>query len=123
MGEKQLPRAVTVIKLIINNVTLIADLENCMMNNGITSVVSDIPNGICMLKMYVEPPSLSLEKCKTGCLDASRCYAIDYSSKSCIEYMYQKVTSKCYFGRETVFINHKGMVFRCLASNLGNNYI
>lgn len=112
MGENQLPRAVTVIKLIINNVTLIADLENCMMNNGITSVVSDIPNGICILKIYDKPP-LTLEKCKTGCLDESRCYAIEHSSTSCIEYMYQNVTSKCNFGRRTVFINHKGMVFRC----------
>lgn len=111
MGENQLPRAVTVINLIINNVTLIADLENCMMNNRITSVVSDEQNGICELRRTSDP--ITLEKCKTGCLDESRCYAIEHSSTSCIEYMYQNVTSKCNFGRRTVFINHKGMVFRC----------
>lgn len=88
--------------------SMTTDLENCMMNNGITSVVSDIPNGICILKIYDKPP-LTLEKCKTGCLDESRCYAIEHSSTSCIEYMYQNVTSKCNFGRRTVFINHKGL--------------
>lgn len=118
MGEKQLPRAVTVIKLIINNVTLIADLENCMMNNGITSVVSDRKNGICELR---STPNLTLEECKSGCLKDSRCYAIEHSSSSCKDLMY--MYKKCSFGRHTLFINHKGMVFRCLASNLGNNYI
>lgn len=111
MGEKQLPRAVTVIKLIINNVTLIADLENCMMNNGITSVVSDIPNGICELRSK-NASLITLEECKSGCLKESRCYAIEYSS-FCKEYMYKYETSRCYFGRGTVFIDHKGMVFSC----------
>lgn len=118
MGEKQLPRAVTVIKLIINNVTLIADLENCMMNNGITSVVSDRKNGICDLR---STPNLTLEECKSGCLKDSRCYAIEHLSSSCKDLMY--MYKQCSFGRHTLFINHKGMVFRCLASNLGNNYI
>lgn len=108
MGEKQLPRAVTVIKLIINNVTLIADLENCMMNNGITSVVSDRKNGICELR---STPNLTLEECKSGCLKDSRCYAIEHSSSSCKDLMY--MCKQCSFGRHTLFINHKGMVFRC----------
>lgn len=110
MGEKQLPRAVTVIKLIINNVTLIADLENCMMNNGITSVVNNRTNGICELRSTA---NLTLEECKSGCLKDSRCYAIEHSSSSCREHMYKHPTSRCYFWRDTKYIDHKGMVFRC----------
>lgn len=111
MGENQLPRAVTVINLIINNVTLIADLENCMMNNRITSVVSDEQNGICELRRTSDP--ITLEKCKTGCLDDSRCYAIENLINTCIQYIYKQVTRKCDFSRGAVFITHKGMIFRC----------
>lgn len=87
--------------------SMTTDLENCMMNNGITSVVSDIPNGICELRSK-DASLITLEECKSGCLKESRCYAIEYSS-FCKEYMYKHETSRCYFGRGTVFIDHKGL--------------
>lgn len=88
--------------------SITTDLENCMMNNRITSVVSDIPNGICELRRTRDP--ITLEECKTGCLDDSRCYAIENSIETCIQYIYKHLqTTQCYFLRGTVFITHKGL--------------
>lgn len=84
--------------------SMTTDLENCMMNNGITSVVNNITNGICELR---STPNLTLEKCKSGCLKDSRCYAIEHSSSSCKDLMY--MYKQCSFGRNTLFINHKGL--------------
>lgn len=84
--------------------SMTTDLENCMMNNGITSVVSDRKNGICELR---STPNLTLEECKSGCLKDSRCYAIEHSSSSCKDLMY--MYKQCSFGRFTLFINHKGL--------------
>lgn len=84
--------------------SMTTDLENCMMNNGITSVVSDRKNGICELR---STPNLTLEECKSGCLKDSRCYAIEHSSSSCKDLMY--MYKQCSFGRHTLFINHKGL--------------
>lgn len=86
--------------------SMTTDLENCMMNNGITSVVNNRTNGICELRSTA---NLTLEECKSGCLKDSRCYAIEHSSSSCREHMYKHPTSRCYFWRDTKYIDHKGL--------------
>lgn len=85
--------------------SLTTDLENCMMNNTITSVIKEKPNGICELQ-YNSGPITEVE-CIAGCLEDSRCYGVHYNN-GCRQYMYNK-EGQCYFQRHTVFFSHKGL--------------
>lgn len=88
--------------------SLTTDLENCMMNTTITSVINETPNEICVLGII--PANVTQVECNTDCLDTSRCYGVLISSDGdCIGYFYHNKAPQCDFPRDTVFFTHKGL--------------